>query len=917
MHDSRSITKAIRAAKYTLAELKAECKSLGIRNSVDYKREYSLHGFPAHPERTYSFEWISYKDFFDIPEFLAYSDLKKIVQRNNIDSQKSYKKFILSLNDPTFPLDPQGVYADTWENWYKFLGKEEPFTTIFIHQDFRQWAIKIDEFMKVAKGGQTKLSHLCRFVRFFIERVDKSKSPTELLTKEKVDVRAFRELVNNLAAQNLQRKMIVAVNEFLDYVIENELTFEDEETGEIERVLDARNPFLYVPTNQYSSSAPNETTKPYLQYHFVKKAQEWLIPHHAKSFQDLKHLQVFDADWIQVDESLIDRNDKNCVYKKIGSQFYIWVPIDWLHLYALTKIPLRGIQIAYNDSGEADDLIADLDETGRIIWIKNPSPLAGLTKKQSFIMQMSENGQLGTFVTTNKTKNDGKPYSIPWMPEDLAYWLIVLRKWQQKYNSINSPTTWSDCKRTNFNDTQLKAKGINCFLFRAFNDIEPKNISNALAPRLAATLYNIQPSNLRLATCNKSLASLSGYESKYTPHSMRVSLITAYIMEMGMPVEIVMKIVGHSSVVMTIYYCKVTNSDIRQKLEEGEKIALKSQAISTQKVIEQNRIEEVKNHLVASNSELLASLTNEIPAGNFVFRDFGICPFAASRCDDGGDIIGASQVRSPVPSGYIGSQNCIRCRHFLTGPAYLGGLLSITNEILLQANIQTEKCNELQKEISVVTDRLNAIDREEYLANIRGEKLNQFERQEFESTVRVLESDYENAAKKLDVYLCDIQSAYKLIKLNQSIINKESTTQNNDENIFSLITMQDSELHIEINESSYFQQLQEVCENATIYRSASAKNAILPRTQLLDQMAYINGIAPQMFLLSESEQLIAGNEMFKLLKSRLKTWPKINQVLHGEILLQDLSDDEQIYPTEIKFITKIESGMLGGMNEPS
>ncbi|MGQ2966899.1 VPA1269 family protein, partial [Methylophilus sp.] len=100
---------------------------------------------------------------------------------------------------------------------------------------------------------------------------------------------------------------------FLDYVIENELTFEDEETGEIERVLDARNPFLYVPTNQYSSSAPNETTKPYLQYHFVKKAQEWLVPHHEKSFKDLKHLQVFDADWIQVDESLIDRNDKNCV----------------------------------------------------------------------------------------------------------------------------------------------------------------------------------------------------------------------------------------------------------------------------------------------------------------------------------------------------------------------------------------------------------------------------------------------------------------------------------------------------------------------------------------------------------------------------------------------------------------------------
>ncbi len=31
---------------------------------------------------------------------------------------------------------------------------------------------------------------------------------------------------------------------------------------------------------------------------------------------------------------------------------------------------------------------------------------------------------------------------------------------------------------------------------------------------------------------------------------MRVSLITAYVLEMGMPIEIVMKIVGHSSVIM-------------------------------------------------------------------------------------------------------------------------------------------------------------------------------------------------------------------------------------------------------------------------------------------------------------------------------------------------------------------------------
>ena len=148
---------------------------------------------------------------------------------------------------------------------------------------------------------------------------------------------------------------------------------------------------------------------------------------------------------------------------------------------------------------------------------------------------------------------------------------------------------------------------------------------------------------------------------------MRVSLITAYIMDMGMPVEIVMKVVGHSSIVMSIYYCKVTQRDIRQRFEEAEKKALKSQAEATQAAIEQNNIESVKNNLVGANQDLLQSLTNDVPAGNYVFRDYGICPFAATRCNDGGEEIGATQVHSPTPSGYLGFQNCIRCRHFITG----------------------------------------------------------------------------------------------------------------------------------------------------------------------------------------------------------------------------------------------------------
>ncbi|WP_417509600.1 VPA1269 family protein [Methylophaga sp.] len=884
-----------------LAELKAICKENGITNTVEYRQRYKeIPELPAHPERIFRNEWSSYSEFFDIPQIKSYKVLKKEVQSQKISSKREYTSWIKSLDDPSYPAAPETAYGNEWENWFDFCGKEKPFKPEYIPPQFQLWADKISEFMKQAYGGGTKLNHLCRFVRMYVEKHDKSSSPQELLTKKRVNIRPFREELKKLPTDNLRRNVIIAVNEFLNYVISNDLTDEDEETGEIIRVMDARNP-LQLLAEDKSVSAPTrtESTKPCLQYYFVRKTQEWIIPNGAKTFRDLTHLQKFDTDWVKIPESLIDHSDPDCVVRKQGNQYFIWSPIDWLHTFALTKVPLRGRQIAYNDSGEGDKYIADFDDKGSITWVKNTGSLAGTTKAHSFI-KMLPDGNLGMYVTTNKTSNSGAGYSIPWIPEDLAYWLVRLRKWQQKYNPITEATPWTRCVRTNLNEVQLKAKGLNCFLFRAFNDIEPKNPGLALTMRLASALYHIQPSSLKLAELNGSPYRLSNYKSKYTPHSMRVSLITAYIMDMGMPVEIVMKVVGHSSIVMSIYYCKVTQRDIRQRFEEAEKKALKSQAEATQAAIEQNNIESVKNNLVGANQDLLQSLTNDVPAGNYVFRDYGICPFAATRCNDGGEEIGATQVHSPTPSGYLGFQNCIRCRHFITGPVYLGGLLSITNEILLESNNQSEICRQLQEKIAVINHKLEDIDRQEYMATLKQKTFDSSQRSPLEFKVRKLESEYESAAKKMDMLLSDLQAVYKLIQLSQSVANRQ--VESNDASL-ALIKMPESEVQIELDDASYFQQLQEVCENAIIYESSNPSRAIFPRSQMLDRMASFNEVAPRLFMLSQEEQLKIGNQLVALFKARLKSWEKVNKLIEGQLKLTDLVGPERIKPSEIELIT--------------
>lgn len=887
--------------EFNYTDLKAECKKLGLTNSALYKKYYRRHGLPAHPERIYE-DWVSYRDFFDIPDFMKYQDLKRLIAPLNLKNAKEYKKFATDSNDAAISFDPQTAYPNEWENWYAFLGKEEPFKPSFIPKEYEIWADAINRFMLKAKGGGTKESHLCRFVKLYIIPFDQSRSPYDFLTQKAFDIKPFREIIETLPTAHMKRKIVVSVNEFLDYIIDTDLTEEDEDTGIVTRIANARNPCSLLLTQQepVSANARSETTKPCLQYHFVKKVQEWIIPFEAKTFQDLNHLQQFDADWLRVDSDLIDPTDPDCIYRISDGHTLLWSPVDWLHTYALTKVPLRGRQIAYNDSGEADEYIADIDSHGKIVWVENPSLWAGITKNQAFVSRMQDD-QLGIYTTTNKTNNNGAGYTIPWIPEDLAYWLVRLRKWQQKYNPISKPSAWSKCKRTNMNALQLKARGVNCFLFRRFNDFEPATVANALTPRLAAALYHIQPSNLKLAESNGNLASLSNYTSKYTPHSMRVSLITAYVVEMGMPIEIVMKIVGHSSIIMSIYYCKVSNAEIRKRLNEGEKLALKSEASAVQTAIEQNKIEDLKNQLVGSNDELLRSLTNDVPAGNYVFRDYGICPYAASRCDDGGAQIQTSSFNAPTPNGYLGAQNCLRCRHFITGPAFLGGLLAITNEILLESNSQSETCSKLQVSINRITEELNKLDEEEYIVDVMQQEFTKNkERILAETELRNVESEYETAAKKLDMLLCDIQSAYAYITRCQSLIAVKKPAALDDK--LSLIAAQDTEVIVEMEEVGHFHQLQEVCSNAVIYRSCNADRAIYPRSQLLDKMTVFNDMAPQMFSLTKEQQLHAGNEIFKLLVSRLSSWEKVVDVVECKVKFKELDYAERITATDLELV---------------
>jgi uncharacterized protein YoaH (UPF0181 family) len=122
------------------------------------------------------------------------------------------------------------------------------------------------------------------------------------------------------------------------------------------------------------------------------------------------------------------------------------------------------------------------------------------------------------------------------------------------------------------------------------------------------------------------------------------------------------------------------------------------------------------------------------------------------------------------------------------------------------------------------------------------------------------------------------------------------------DNRLALITTDKAELVVEMEEVSHFQQLQEVCDNAVIYRSCNADKAIYPRTQILDKMAMFNNMMPKLFTLSKEQQLHAGNQIFQLFMNRLKSWEKIQKIVDCQIRLDELDNAEKISMSEIELI---------------
>ncbi|EHQ17054.1 integrase family protein [Shewanella baltica OS183] len=693
---------------------------------------------------------------------------------------------------------------------------------------------------------------------------------------------------------------------FLSFAFNRTCTIKDEDDSDVVVLEGYKLPYveLFTKVSNDKKIAYSQTIKPALPYGYIVKARDALVPERAQHFSDLLFAHTLNqSDWIEVSEEFYNqekdiaegdnRGDPDCIVRQrkvtgrtkgrsgVYSTIYeMWCPVRAMALYFLISHPLRGQQICWMDSGETDkyrlEYNSNAPQDAQFKWIENTSPLRqkSIKKRDTGIFwKTGHQNEFGMFTNTNKT---GQPFTSVYFPLELAKWLVKLRDWQEKYNAISKPTSWRDLAFNTISKPSegvLRKRGSTSFLFRLPKQSQlkvgrtegsPMN-PDALVPALAKLLQHVEDENLPL-TCIQN----GNLKSYYSKHAMRVSLITAYVVHGDVPLEVMVKIVGHATILMTLYYTKIEQGEIKRILNNAEKKALQNHAKQVEDAILQGEINSIKSELIINENSVLH--TPDYPLASLQFTDYGICPMAFNGCDTGGSVVDSKggEVEAPVKPGWLGEKNCFRCKHFVTGSAFMAGLAAKGNEIasaklrLSQAIQDLEtKCDQLMRDAS----DLEGLGEKSAAARKLSDK-------------KLIERDIESKTSLLDLYMCDIFAIYKLIIQSIELL---SNTENTEGTKGVPLLLNSSSLSITIDEVDEYQVLNEVCQNREVFVSGMADHDNLKRAQMLDRMLKKNGMEPALFELPPAVQLKVGNQMTNLMLERLKgDWNGVNAIIKGQ-----------------------------------
>ncbi|MGE8391855.1 MAG: VPA1269 family protein [Pseudomonas sp.] len=645
-----------------------------------------------------------------------------------------------------------------------------------------------------------------------------------------------------------------------------------------------------------------ETVHNPLPYAYIRELRDILCPQPRGTFRHWEWAQSQSGqvrsdvgDWFPVEQSTIDEDDPDCVWRYRNDRYELWSPVRSVALHVKLHLPLRTYQVRFLDSGEADTWRY---EGGN--WVLNILHEFSLGregnpwKRGVFCRIHSQDiGEImtGLYVSTNKTADKNKEsrergYTIPWQNEDVLYWLERLRNWQEEYNPINGPTPCAQLSEKHFGSVktaeQKKDMGSICFLFRdptlpAGERDKPTGgytlpnlwyrLLSTLEDRVADRGHTLSDgSRLRFVKPPDSKSNVLPFKTDFPLHSLRVSLLTCYAMEGRVPIQVLSKLIaGHSRIIMTLHYIRPTPAMVSQVMDvaSGRISAAQDENLKIfLRDADMRQIHSKTAYLDGSAVEIALANRNTI---GWEQRHIGLCLVGGNSarsdemssvggCWNGGEIIARSNntpVYGPVPHGL---ENCSRCRWFITDARYLPALVAHLNVLSYRASLVSSIAVEIEQERDELLNRRYFAEQENRPFLLQAE-LQQADRR------------YEKQIKEADEYSKDLVSCFQLISKIVAI-EEGRATDDSATKLVAVGSLEDIHQPISfIETSSELWQISQLCENAEIYADLTdelrATPVIEKRSRALNHLLIRGGYAPILMGMDDRLQLIVGNAMMR------------------------------------------------------
>ena len=618
-------------------------------------------------------------------------------------------------------------------------------------------------------------------------------------------------------------------------------------------------------------------------------------------------------DWFDVTEDQIDRKDPDCVWRvrkvspnyRGGQVLEMWSPVRWLVLLLKLILPLRTFQIRMLDSGEADTWRYEDGNwalnTGQLAQCSKHRPLQQGVFRRSNPLSDGEEASTVLYINTNKTADIAKSgpekgYVLPWafggaVHQNVFYWLEKLRNWQTKYNPVSRRTSWSELDGRHIaakSDVQLAGYPDTCFLFR----LPEARDGEQNLPLSADTLdmpWFILLEALELRLADRGETHSNGAPIRFIPppeerartksqtyrvtlfplHSLRVSLITALGLEGQVPFPILQKLVGHSRLLMTLYYTKPGATHIRDVLlGAAERLEVHKESSIQNFLLDTAHDELLQKAICNSVPSLVAAIPQHPAARNpagWMSMHHGMCLVGGNTsevegngsvggCYNGGPmtIKGSATFNpkhGPVPGG---SRNCVRCRWFVTEPHHLPALAAHFNTLAYHFDEARNACLVREQELQGL--KKQRADAEDAGHPFSGQ-----------DAYRKAERVWESAMKRFSDLAEDLVACWRLIERCRAALD---STQGDDRQLVTVGEVADVKVAFEETESELL-QLSGVCDSVEVYPDLEPGKAVFRRSQLLDGVLYRDDLPPVFMLLSEQEQLLVGNAFMRRLAQQM------------------------------------------------